>query len=126
MNSILDLVFLDNTLRSYVYVLLAIFLAIVLKRFVSRYAAGLLFRIVKKMATGVDKVSFVSLVVAPLQTFLVILVTVVSLEKLNFPSLFNFSIYKVSFRQIIDVVSVGILIISFIWLSVACATISYP
>ena len=94
MNSILDLVFLDNTLRSYVYVLLAIFLAIVLKRFVSRYAAGLLFRIVKKMATGVDKVSFVSLVVAPLQTFLVILVTVVSLEKLNFPSLFNFSIYK--------------------------------
>lgn len=116
MEPILDIVFLDNTLRSYLFVLIAIFLAILLKRFVSRYAAGLLFRIVKKVATGVDKVSFVNLVVAPLQTFLVILVTVVSLEKLKFPVFFNFSIYKVSFRQVIDVISIGILIISFIWL----------
>jgi MscS family membrane protein len=116
MKQFLDMVFLDNSLRSYLFVLLAILLAVVLKRFVSRYAAGLLFKIVKKLAQGVDKVSFVNLVVAPLQTFLVILVTVVSLEKLNFPSLFNFTIYKVSFRQVIDVISISILIISFIWL----------
>lgn len=116
MDRILDMVFLNNSLRSYLYVFLAIFLAVVLKRFVSRYAAGLLFKIVKKVATGVDKVSFVNLVVAPLQTFLVILVTVVSLEKLNFPGFFNFTIYKVSFREVIDVVSIGTLIVSFIWL----------
>ncbi|MBC7829852.1 MAG: mechanosensitive ion channel [Chitinophagaceae bacterium] len=116
MEKFLEMVFLDNSLRSYLYVLLAIFLAVILKRLVSRYAAGLLFKIVKKVATGVDKVSFVNLVVAPLQTFLVILVTVVSLEKLKFPSVFNFSIYKVSFREVIDVISIGILIISFIWL----------
>ena len=95
---------------------LAVFLAVVLKRFVSRYAAGLLFRIVKKLATGVDKLSFVNLVVAPLQTFLVILVTVIAVEKLKFPSVLNFTIYRVSFRQIIDIITVGILIISFIWL----------
>lgn len=116
MDKLLDMVLLDNTVRSYLYVLLAIFLAIVLKRFISRYAAGLLFRIVKKVATGVDKVSFVNLVVAPLQTFLVILVTVVSLEKLNFPSIFNFRIYKVAFPRVIDVISVGTLIVAFIWL----------
>ncbi|MGZ5134165.1 MAG: hypothetical protein ACXWCG_03400, partial [Flavitalea sp.] len=97
MDSFLDMVFFDNSLRSYLYVLLAVFLAVVLKRFVSRYAAGLLFRIVKKLATGVDKLSFVNLVVAPLQTFLVILVTVIAVEKLKFPSVLNFSIYRVSF-----------------------------
>lgn len=116
MDKFLEMVFLDNSLRSYLYVLLAILLAVVLKRFISRYAAGLLFKIVKKVATGVDKVSFVNLVVAPLQTFLVILVTVVSFEKLTLPSVLNFTIYKVSFRQMIDVISVGVLIISFIWL----------
>jgi len=116
MERFLDMVFLDNTLRSYVFVFFAIFLAIVLKRFVSRYAAGLLFKLVGNLAKGVDKVSFVNLVVAPLQTFLVILVTIVSLEKLRFPSFFNFTIYKVSFRQVIDVISIAILIIAFIWL----------
>jgi len=116
MDQFLDMVFFDNTLRSYLYVLLAIFLAVILKRFVSRYAAGLLFKIVRKVAQGVDKVSFVNLVIAPLQTFLVILVTVVALEKLSFPQAFNFAIYKVSFRQIIEVISTGVLIISFIWL----------
>src|SRR3989337_3104808 len=116
MDQFLDMVFLNNSVRSYLYVLLAIFLAVVLKRLASRYAAGLLFKIVKKVATGVDKVSFVNLVVAPLQTFLVILVTVVSLAKLRFPSLFHFTIYKVSFREVIDVISIGILIVSFIWL----------
>jgi MscS family membrane protein len=116
MDPFLDIVFLDNSLRSYLYVLLAIFLAIIFKRLVSTYAASLLFRLVKKMAKGVDKVSFVNLVVAPLQTFLVILVTVVAVEKLRFPSILNFTVYKVSFRQVIDVISVGILIISFIWL----------
>lgn len=116
MDKFLDMVLLDNTIRSYLYVLVAIFLAVVLKRFISRYAAGLLFRIVKKLANGVDKISFVNLVVAPLQTFLVILVIVVALEKLNFPSVFNFKIYKVSFPRVIDVISVGTLIIAFIWL----------
>lgn len=65
MKQFLEIVFLDNSLRSYLYVVLAIFLAFLLKRFVSRYAAGLLFKIVKKVADGVDKVSFVNLVVAP-------------------------------------------------------------
>lgn len=116
MEKFLDLVFLDNSLRTYLYILLAVFLAVVLKRFISRYAAGLLFRLVRKVAKGVDKVSFVNLVVAPLQTFLVILVTVVAVEKLRFPSILNFKVYKVFFREIIDVISIGILIVSFIWL----------
>src|SRR5687768_18540091 len=107
MDKFLDIVFLDNTLRNYLYVLLAIFLAIILKKFVSRYAAGLLFKLVKKVAQGVDKTSFINLVVAPLQTFLVILVTVIALEKLKFPAFFNFKVYKVSFREVIDVVSVS-------------------
>lgn len=116
MEQVLDMVFLDNTLRSYLYVFIAILLAIVLKRIISRYAASLLFRLVGKLAKGVDKVSFVNLLVAPLQTFLVILVTIVSLEKLTFPSVLNFKIYKISFREAIDVISVATLIIAFIWL----------
>lgn len=94
----------------------AIVLAVILKPFISRYAANLLFKIVKKIAAGVDKVSFVNLVVAPLQTFLVILVAVIAIEKLSFPSALYFTIYKISSRQVIDIISISVLIIAFIWL----------
>lgn len=116
MDTFLDTVILNNPVRSYLIVFGAILLAVILKRVISKYFASLLFRIIKRIVTGVDKVSFVNLVVAPLQTFLVILVTIIALEKLNFPAALDFKVYKFSFKKIIDVVSIAILIISFIWL----------
>ncbi len=126
MNSFFDRVILDNTIRSYLVAAGIIFLVVMLKRYLSRYIAGLLFRLIKRIAKGVDKASFVSLVVAPLNTFLLILVTIITLEKLKFPvtpvnlGFFsitpNFNIYKVSLHRVVDTVGIIILIISFIWL----------
>ncbi len=73
----------------------SILLAVLFKRYLSRYIAGLLYRIIHKLASGVDKKSFVNLVVSPLETFLLLLVVIVSLDKLNFPQLFNINLYKI-------------------------------
>lgn len=126
MDSILNYIILDNTVRSYLIVAGAIFLAILFKRYLSRYIAGLLFRLVRKVAKGVDKAAFVNLVIPPLRTFLIILVTLVAFEKLHFPTTPftligiefepNFTIYKISFKQLIETLSIVVLILSFIWL----------
>ncbi|MFT3826757.1 MAG: mechanosensitive ion channel [Chitinophagaceae bacterium] len=112
----LDLVVLDNSIRSYIAVAGSILLALFLKRFLSRYIAGLLFMVVKRIVKGVDKKSFVELVISPLETFLLLLVILISFDKLDFPKVLDVSIYKITTHQFIDGVSIIILIITFIWL----------
>ena len=116
MKDFLDIVIWDNTIRAYLIVIGSILLALIFKRYLSRYIAGLLFRIVKRIAIGVDKTSFVNLVVSPLETFLLILVSLISIEKLNFPEILNVNIYRVSTHGIVEVLAVIIFVISFIWL----------
>lgn len=126
MNSFFDYIILDNSVKAYLIAAGVILFAFLIKKYLSRYIAGLLFRLIKRIAAGVDKKNFVNLVVAPLNTFLIILVTVFTLEKLKFPvspikiGLLelspNFRIYKIHLRELIDVLSIIVLIVAFIWL----------
>jgi MscS family membrane protein len=116
MGSFLDEIFLDNSVKSYLIVGGLIFLMFLIKRFLSRLMANLLFNLVKRRARGVDKNHFIKLVISPLEIFLLLLVSVIALDKLTFPKLFNVIIYKVSVREFIDAISIIILIITFIWL----------
>jgi MscS family membrane protein len=116
MDRFLDGVFLDNTIRSYLLVGGSILLAVLFKRYLSRYIAGLIYRIIHRFASGVDKKSFVNLVVSPLETFLLLLVCIVSLDKLTFPKLFDIGLYKIRLHGMIDGVAIIVLILTFIWL----------
>ncbi|HYC28519.1 MAG TPA: mechanosensitive ion channel domain-containing protein, partial [Chitinophagaceae bacterium] len=116
MNSFLDQTFLDNTLRVYLVVAGILLFAFLFKRFFSKYLAGLLFRVVNRLARGVDKAPFINLVVQPMDIFLLILITMAALEKLRWPSVLQFEIYRISFHSIIESVSIIILVVSFIWL----------
>lgn len=116
MKAFLDKVILDNTILSYLIVAGSILLIVLLKRLMSRYLAGLLFGLVRRIARGVDKRSFVKLVVSPLEVFLLLLLSVIALDKLSFPAVLNVIIYKVSVREFIDACSIIVLIITFIWL----------
>ncbi len=116
MDKLLDSVFLDNTIRNYLLVGGSILLAVLFKRYLSRYIAGLIYRIIHRFASGVDKKSFVNLVVSPLETFLLLLVCIVSLDKLNFPQLFNINLYKIQLHGLIDGVAIIVMIVAFNWL----------
>jgi len=116
MNEFLDFMILDNPVRVYLVVAGIILLVIFFKRFVSKYIAGLLFRIVRRIVQGVDKEPFVNLVVVPMETFLVILVTMVAFEKLTYPAFFDFTVYRIPFHSIIESASIIILLIAFFWL----------
>ncbi|MDZ4794511.1 MAG: mechanosensitive ion channel [Bacteroidota bacterium] len=116
MNDFLEQVWLDNTVKSYLIVAGVLLSVVLLKRFISRYLAGLLFRLVNKIWKDVDKKSFIHLLIEPLGFFLLILVAIVSLHKLNFPTVLNVELYKYSVKQIILCIATIVLIISFIWL----------
>ena len=50
-----DEIFLDNSVKSYLLVLAVILFVILLKRFISRYVAGLLFNLIKRIWKDLDK-----------------------------------------------------------------------
>ncbi len=112
----LDEIYFDNTIRSYAIVIGTILLAFILKRILSKYIASILYIPVRRAFPKVDKKPFVDLVVQPLEMFLVILVSIIALDKLNFPEGLNFKIYHVTSQEVIESIFIGILIIAFIWL----------
>src|SRR5436190_18552445 len=116
MNDFFEQSWLDNPVKNYFIVAGVILFVLLLKRLISRYLAGLLFRLVNKIWKDVDKRSFTNLLIQPLGFFLVILISIVSLHKLHFPTDLNAEIYDYSVKQIIHCIVTIIIIVSFIWL----------
>lgn len=114
MNEILDQVWLDNTLRSYLIVAIIILVVIIIKKYIAQYIAGLIFHFVKAVWKDVDKKAFTSLVAKPLSLFLVILVAISTLFNLKFPEIVNGNIYKVTLKELIHSLASLVLIVSFI------------
>ena len=116
MEKILQQELLSNTIGSYLWVLGSILLALFCKRLVSKYFASLLYRIVGKKTDNIRKKSFLELVVQPMDVFLVLLVSLIAVDKLRFPKALDFNIYHITFKQLLDTVANATLIIVFIWL----------
>ena len=116
MNDLLDKIILDNTVRAYLTVMIIIAIVFLFKRYLSKYFAGLLFRLVSAIFRGIDKTSFVNLLVQPLGIFLFVFVTMIAFDKLTFPTILKFDIYKVSLHDIVVSLSKIILLGVFTWL----------
>lgn len=114
MNEILDQVWLDNTLRSYLIVAIIILVVIIIKKYIAQYIAGIIFHFVKAIWKDVDKKAFTSLVAKPLALFLVIFVAISTLFNLKFPEVLNGNIYKVTFKEFVHSIASLVLIVSFI------------
>lgn len=114
MNEFFSQVWMENPVMNYFIVAGVILFAWILRRIISRYFAGLLFSLVNKVWKDVDKHSFTSLVIRPLGYFLAVLVTVVALYKLKFPSDLDTEVYKYTVKEIFQSFGTLVLIISFI------------
>jgi len=106
--------FLSNTIESYIICAITIFIILIFKRLFSKYIASILFRLIKNTSWKVSRESFFDLLVQPLEIFLVLLVSFVTLDKLTFPAAFHFTIHKTSAEEIVDSIGSCIIIIAFI------------
>ena len=116
MNKLLNQLYFDNTVREYLISLCIILFVVLLNRLISKYVAGLIFLLVKRVWRNVDRKSFIDLVVHPLGVFVVVFVSIVTLHRLRFPGVWNVDIYGNSLKDIFHVIGNMALIISFIWL----------
>jgi MscS family membrane protein len=116
MNKFLHTVILENTVLSYLICCGTILVALLLKKYLSQYLAGILFRLLKRTSWNIDKTIFIDLLLAPLQVFLFILITFAALDKLHFPQALLFDIHRITSKDIIDSLATSVIIISFIWL----------
>src|ERR1700754_4171897 len=116
MHDLWNLTILSNPLKSYILVAITILFVIALKRVLSRLIGRLIFRFVRRMGSGLDRSVFLDLVVGPIGIFLVLFVSITSIEKLHFPGELEFDIYEVRSKTIIQSIAVIILIGSFFWL----------
>ncbi|HEY4109869.1 mechanosensitive ion channel family protein [Puia sp.] len=105
-----------NPLRTYVIVAATILIVVALKRVIARLIARLIFRFVRRMGSGLDKSAFLDLLGGPIGIFLVLFVSITSIEKLHFPGELEFDIYEVRSKTIVQAIAVIVLIVSFIWL----------
>ena len=114
MDELLDKVWLDNTLRSYLIAAIIILVVIIIKKYIAQYIAGLIFYFVKAIWKDVDKKSFISLVAKPLGFFLALFVSIITLYKLRFPAVLDVDIYRITLKEIFHVIASLVLIVSFI------------
>jgi MscS family membrane protein len=116
MDSFLQQIYFDNTVKSYLIEIGIILFAILFKRYLSKYIAGLLYKLIAKAGGTFQKKSFSDLVVQPLDSFLVLFISFVALDNLYFPKAFDFKVFKVTSRTIVESFANALLIIVFIWL----------
>ncbi len=114
MKEILQRQFLDNTLLVYIQVFGAILIALIIKRIISKYLAGLLYGLFAKTGKSFRKKAFLELIVTPLDHFLFLLVIIISFDKLNLPNVLDFTFYKITSRTMLDAAAHTALIITFI------------
>ncbi len=111
----LDEMIFDNSIRSYFVILAVILPVLIFRNLLSRGIALLLFIPIKRNWKKVDKKEFTSLTIKPLSWFIVILIVVLSIEKLNFPLLWNFKIHGITSNEILQKIGTTAVIISFFY-----------
>jgi len=110
----LETVFLDNTFKSYLLVLATILVVLLFKKLLSHSIASLLYLLVHRMWKSIERKEFINLILKPLAWFIFITVSVFTIDKLNFPSAWNYKIYGNSLQEIFGKTGLCIIIISFI------------
>ncbi len=117
MPNFLNHTFLGNTVLLYIEVLFSIVAALVFKRFISKRCASLLYnKLVSRTNKNLRKAAFINLIIPPLDLFLLLLISFIALDKLQYPAELNVKVYKLSLFQIVDALCNMALILSFIWL----------
>ncbi|MFT3902823.1 MAG: mechanosensitive ion channel [Niabella sp.] len=120
MREILDTVILDNTIKQYIIAGIVICFVFLVKKYVARYVAGLLFSLLQRRWKTIDKTDFKKLLVKPLGLFLAVLVTLIALDKLTFPSALDVTIYRISLKNLMDMIGVTLLIVTFFVFLIRC------
>ncbi len=112
----LNQVYFSNTVKSYFVVAGIILFVLLVKKYLSRYILALFFLFAKRIWKTLNKKNFHDKVAEPVGWFMVVVISVFSLDKLNFPDVLNYEIYGHTTKDIFSRIGSGIIIFTFTWL----------
>jgi len=118
MEDLLQQIVLDNTLGSWLCVAGAILFALLIRRLISRFLAGKLMGLIGGSRPASHRKFFLTLVLGPMDDFLLVLVTILALDRLNFPMVLHFSIFRADIEEVLTGLAWIIMVILFIRLCV--------
>lgn len=110
----LNQVFLDNTIRSYIIVVIVVLLALLIRRIFSKYITALVFKMGKTQWRGLSKEKFDDIILSPLENIFLVLVVIFAFGTLNFPTALDFSIFKVTTKEALKSIAAAVFIICII------------
>lgn len=116
MKEFLSYQILNNTVQQYLYILGVILIVIIIKRFISKYLASLLYKLIVKAGRRFNKDVFSNLVIQPLEVFLLVMVIIISMDTLRYPKAWDLKIYKLQLSTLIEGLAISTVIVVFIWL----------
>lgn len=116
MKDILNQVYGNNTLQSYLLTVIILILVTVFNKLFSKAGAFVLFFLVKKIWKNVEFKLFIELVKPPLGFFLIVFIGLIALHNLRFPPDLDFTFYRYNFKEVLHSGGTFILVIAFIWL----------
>lgn len=94
----------ENTIQAYTIVGAVILVVWFCRRYLSAVLAGWLFHWLGRVLNKVERSQFNALVITPLQRFVVVVVLIVALYRLQFPSALNVEIYRFEARDILHAI----------------------
>ena len=115
MMDFLDKIIFNNTVGDYLIELTIILAALLGRNFVSKIIANLLFIPLQKHWSKLFKEEFIALTIKPLSWFMVTIIIVFSIEKLNYPSTWNFKIHGFSLLDILNKIGTIAIIATFFY-----------
>jgi MscS family membrane protein len=104
----------DNPLISYLWIAGIVLAMFLLKGIISRFLCGVLYKLFPKAKKHVTREQFISLVLIPMEWFIVTAVVIFSLHKLNFPAVLDIELYRITSREIVEAIGKAVLVIFFI------------
>lgn len=111
----LNKVIFDNTIKSYLIVFTIISVAVLLRNFISKKIAYLLLLLLKKYRNKPFDEAFRSLTIKPLSWFVLIAIVVLSIEKLAYPTQWNFKLHGYSLQDVLGIIGTCAIIVSFFY-----------
>ena len=119
MKEFLNYSILDNSVKDFMVVLAIIAMVIILKKVLSDYLASASYLMMKKSWKTVDRKEFSELFLHPLSSFIIISISIIAINKLQFPSAWGFKILKIPFDDILQKLAIGIFLFFFIRLVIS-------
>jgi len=110
----LDQQFLNNSLRSYIAIGAVLIVALIVKRFISRFFASIIYTWIDKKNHSELRKSHVHRLIIPIEQFLIYLVAIIVLYELQFPAQWNIHLYKLTLQVLVEAVVKLFFIILFI------------